>query len=276
MIPPDPDNPDDSGHDRLLETRLSQAGVGLHYPPTPDIARAVRARLSARQRARPAGGLGPLFKLSPIALALVALIVTIGAAAAALRLGAVTVLLPEATQEGEIEGPMTATPSGSVGTAIPPTTTPTPLPLLFLVGRTTLEDARQRANFPIRLPTYPPGLGDPDMVFYQELGGQIVVHVWLDDGNPDEAVMSLHILGPGTSALKGPVDEIEQASVNGTLALWTTGPYALVYVDRQGENPDFRSLVEGHVLIWQEADLTYRLETSLPLQEAIRVAESLQ
>jgi hypothetical protein len=193
-----------------------------------------------------------------------------------LRLGGVTVLLPEATQEGEIVSPVTATPSRSVATTVLSTITPTPPALLSLAGQTTLEDARQRADFPIRLPTYPPGLGDPDMIFYQELGGQIVVHVWLDDGSPDHVEMSLHTLGPGTFALKGPVGEIEQSSINGTLALWTTGPYALVYIDRQGTNPDFHSLVEGHVLIWQEDGITYRLETSLPLQEAIRVAESLQ
>jgi hypothetical protein len=35
-------------------------------------------------------------------------------------------------------------------------------------------------------------------------------------------------------------------------------------------------LIKGHVLIWEQEEITYRLETDLPLEEAVRVAESLQ
>jgi hypothetical protein len=35
-------------------------------------------------------------------------------------------------------------------------------------------------------------------------------------------------------------------------------------------------LINGHVLIWEEGNITYRLETALPLEEAIKIAESLQ
>jgi hypothetical protein len=35
-------------------------------------------------------------------------------------------------------------------------------------------------------------------------------------------------------------------------------------------------LIEGHVLIWTEGEITYRLETDMPLEEAVRVAESLR
>jgi hypothetical protein len=34
--------------------------------------------------------------------------------------------------------------------------------------------------------------------------------------------------------------------------------------------------VDGHVLIWTEGAITYRLETALPESEAIRIAESLR
>jgi hypothetical protein len=37
-----------------------------------------------------------------------------------------------------------------------------------------------------------------------------------------------------------------------------------------------RYLVQGHVLIWAEGGLTYRLESGLLLEEALRIAESLQ
>ena len=35
-------------------------------------------------------------------------------------------------------------------------------------------------------------------------------------------------------------------------------------------------LVEGHALVWEEGDITYRLETSLSLDEAVKIAESLR
>jgi hypothetical protein len=44
---------------------------------------------------------------------------------------------------------------------------------------------------------------------------------------------------------------------------------------RLGWLVEFR-LVEGHVLIWADGSLTYRLETELPLDEALRIAESLR
>ncbi len=37
-----------------------------------------------------------------------------------------------------------------------------------------------------------------------------------------------------------------------------------------------RHLVEGHVLVWVEDEITYRLETDLNLEEAIRIAELLR
>jgi hypothetical protein len=39
---------------------------------------------------------------------------------------------------------------------------------------------------------------------------------------------------------------------------------------------EFTRLVDGHVLIWADGDITYRLETNLLLEEAIRIAESLR
>ena len=41
-------------------------------------------------------------------------------------------------------------------------------------------------------------------------------------------------------------------------------------------NIDLVRLIDGHVLIWTEGNITYRLETSLSLDEALKVAESLQ
>jgi hypothetical protein len=40
-------------------------------------------------------------------------------------------------------------------------------------------------------------------------------------------------------------------------------------------NMELKRLIDGHVLIWTEGDITFRLETDLSVEEAIQVAESL-
>jgi hypothetical protein len=39
---------------------------------------------------------------------------------------------------------------------------------------------------------------------------------------------------------------------------------------------DLRRLIAGHVLIWDENGVTYRLESNLDLSQAIEIAESLE
>src|SRR5690606_10916966 len=121
--------------------------------------------------------------------------------------------------------------------------------------------------------THPADLGAPDGVFLQELGGMVVVLVWLDPAQPTRAHLSLHILGPGTFAEKGNVQQLAQTTVSGQRALWTEGPYLLAYGTDAAIEWDMRRIVEGHVLIWTEGELTYRLESNLPLDEVVRIAE---
>jgi hypothetical protein len=147
---------------------------------------------------------------------------------------------------------------------------------LDLAGATTLAEAQAQVNFSIRLPVYPEDLGQPDRVFFQRIGGPAVVLVWLDDTQPDRVRLSLHQLGPGTFAEKGNPGQVQETTVNGQRAIWAEGPYVLQF--RQGRRVDFdlRRLVEGRVLIWVEGQITYRLESSLSMEEAVRVAESLR
>ena len=70
---------------------------------------------------------------------------------------------------------------------------------------------------------------------------------------------------------------MEETTVDGERALWVRGPHLLQFREKNGNvDYDTRRLVNGNVLIWQEDTLTYRLETDLPLEEAVRVAESLR
>lgn len=149
--------------------------------------------------------------------------------------------------------------------------------VLDLDGETSLRDARSKVNFPVRLPSYPADLGQPQYVFAQDLLGNAVVLVWTEPGHPDRVRLSLHELSSDVSIQKFAPVTVQVTSVHGQRALWTDGPYVVQVKSANGPVWETRRLVAtGHVLIWTEGGVTYRLETSLSLPEAIRIAESLR
>jgi hypothetical protein len=80
----------------------------------------------------------------------------------------------------------------------------------------------------------------------------------------------------GLYVYKTNVPVVAATTVNGQYALWTDGPYVVQVVENGQVVNDTRRLVTGHVLIWTEGDVTYRLETDRPLADAVRIAESLR
>lgn len=249
--------------DERWEAQVQAAVRQFRYPATPDVARAVRSRITDRRQ--PGALIDPSRRLAWALVA--ALILAVGLLAVPdvraalrsfLRIGAVEFVQP--------------TP------AFPPPSPPAPEALLDLAGETTLDEARANIAFPLRLPTYPSDLGQPDRVYTQDLGGPAVVLAWIDPTQPDEVWLSLQMLSNEAWAYKI-VDQrlVEETTVNGVRAAWVSGPHILQFRDRNGRTePGPRRLVDGHVLIWQDGDLTYRLETDLSLEEAVRIAESLQ
>ena len=261
-----------------LDARLRTVAPGFAYPPTPDIAGAVGRRLAAGrpQRTR------PRLRLAAVVLALL------------LAVLATLFLVPEARAWVQSIFPIgsveivriTPTPTPSVPatlapTAIPPASKAAPVPTWApdLAGETTLAKAQAGAGIPIRLPNYPPGIGPPDRVFVQDIGGQAVILVWLAPGHPDQPRLSLHALTSGMIARKmvDPSTTIQETTVNGQYAVWVRGPHMLQY--RSGQpNDQLRpeQLVRGNTLIWTQGTITYRLETSEPITEAIKIAESVR
>src|SRR5689334_14575780 len=204
----------DDAIDPVLEQRLTDAGRVLSYPPTPDIAGAVRAQIAQPRRSHLSRRL--LWAALIIALLLTALMAVPEVRAAVLRflrIGSVTIFQTEPTP--------TATPTG--------TFTPAPTATLIyslqsLKGRMSLDEARKQFGYPIRLPTYPADLGLPDSVFLQYFGDNFVVLVWLDAPRKDVR-LTLHILSPNAQVNKIQPKIIERTTVNGNEALWTQGPY---------------------------------------------------
>jgi hypothetical protein len=142
-----------------------------------------------------------------------------------------------------------------------------------LAGETTLEAARNRLGFPVLLPAVPADLGQPDRVYVQERG-QMVILVWMEESNPETVRLSLHEIAPGSVLVnKYQPQVLEKTSVNGHEAAWVEGPYVVELADG---DLTLRRLVEGNTLLWEAGGITYRLESSLPLEQALRIAESVK
>jgi hypothetical protein len=269
-----------------FETQVRSIAARMQYPRTPDIAGFVTTRLRPATR--------PRFPSKAIAWSLTILLVLcsslmlIPPARAAIiefiQIGIVRIFprsagpTPEPTHTST---PVSSTPIPGTPLAIAPQiATPAPpssdlIPILDqFAGKTTLANAQERVHYSILLPTYPPDLGEPDYVFVQDAEGEMTILVWADPQLPDKVLMSLHFIPAGSWAIdKMKPQIVKETTVNGGRAVWTVGPYPLRLYNGELE---FTRLIDGHVLIWTEGEITYRLETDLSLEEAIKVAESLE
>jgi hypothetical protein len=253
------------------EAMVRQTAAALPYPPTPHVADRVVAHLTNEHDRQTTSRLQPLWVASVILALLLGLLAVPPVRAAILeflQVGAVRIWLvepaptPTAPQEMPIERSQP---------------TPTPIrSLLNLAGETTLTEAEAKTGFAIALPTYPPDLGTPDRVFYQELSGPAVILVWTKPEQPEQALLSLQIFGSDTIVNKGSPPVVMTATVNGRDMVWLNGPYILAYGGGSQPQWEMRYLVSGRVLLWQEDGLTYRLEGDFTFEEAIRIAESLE
>jgi len=264
------------------ENRLLSAARELPYPPTPDIAGQVRRRLANERSPRSLAYGRAAWTAAVVIILLLATILLVLPVRAAvldfLQIGAVRIFLVEPTPTlTPTPAPPTATPMHSGATSLP-TAAPSPTPIypaspLDLQGETTLDQALDRLLFTPSLPGYPPDLGNPDRVFLQDQEGQVLFLIWTDPQQPDKVRLSLNIIGPGSwVATKMIPTVIDQTRVNDQEAFWAEGPYMMWLTNG---TLDVRRLVDGHVLIWEQDGLTYRLETDLPMEEAVKIAESL-
>jgi len=262
--------------DAAFEDRVARLARQMAYPPTPDFA----ARLPVRRVPAPA--------LRRWAVAALGVILTVGALMAVppvraavleiIRIGAVRILVGEPTP--------TLPPSLPLKGAAPtPTESPRIIPTdqlaVFsrLYGETTLDNARRDFGYPIKLPAYPSDLGEPDHVYQQDVvGGPMIVLVWVDPDDAGRVRLSLHLLSDDAIVYKGEPKVIEETTVNGEQAFWLEGPYPILVTGPGGRDLIFARLMDGHALVWFDPStrLTYRLETDLSLEEAIRIAESIR
>ncbi|MEU5671440.1 hypothetical protein ACGF3C_27810 [Micromonospora sp. NPDC047762] len=235
-----------------LERELRDLSAWLETPDPPDVTARVRVRLGAtpprRRRWR-----------SLAAVALVALLVALLPPTRAAIADAVTGLL-------RFAGVSIATSPAPM----PPGGTASPLPGQRTVA---LAEAQRAVRFPIRLPAK---LGTPEQVLVADPdatgryrvatllydGGALRVDAF--DGHLDLAFHK-EITPPGANWVQ----------VNGDFAVWVDGPHVLSYVDRAGGIRRETARLAASTLIWQDNDVSYRLEGALTKAEAIEVARSL-
>lgn len=276
-----------------FERWVEAEGRSFQYPTTPMLAARVAARLQAERGSRI--GMPRAFSLpSPRLLrnAVVALLVLAMVVAAVTALASPTARSAMAAFFGlkrvqvvHVEETATAPPS-TTGTAVPTTTSRAAFAVV--AGGTTMAEAQRRTAFPLRVPTYPIGLGEPGRVYFQDFqpGQQVVLffkampELGLGSGDKEGVLFTLFqfktegifvkMITPGT--------QLEELRVNGKRALWFQGAaHILQYRDPDGKvRVEFERLVTGNTLAWEEGDVTYRLETTLPKEEAVQIAESLR
>jgi hypothetical protein len=251
--------------------------------------RAIRQRLGLDVRVGGGAGLQGRPMRRGLVLALVALL-ALAAVAAAVGLGlpGLRIIFGNVPSPSPISIASPSPSPSSTASPIPsgPTPSATIQPLggsLGLGDAMPLADVERLAGFHILLPTEPP-IGPPDVSY---LNGQRVALVWAT--RPELPVTNTLGIGLVLNEFRGTVDQgyyekalggqttVTPVTVGGASGYWISGsPHFIYYIDPQGQVVTDESRVVGDVLIWATADLTYRLETSLDMTAAIKLAESLR
>jgi hypothetical protein len=240
-----------------VDRELRRLAEELEWPPTPDVAGAVRARIDAAP-APPRRWWYPVARLRPaVALPALALVLAATAAVPPARSAILRLLGIEAGER-------------IVRTDRPPVAPRRP----GAPGeRVTLEQARERVRFPVRVPGVlgPP----PDVRFSARVPGGEVALVY---GTRHVLTAFQGATTPYAEKLLGPATELRHVSVAGARGIFISGgAFRYVALDRRGRVIERSArLVDANVLLWERGRVAYRLETRAGLSQALRIAASVR
>lgn len=266
--------------DLALEGALRDLSTAVAYPTAgaagSDIAARVRQTIVAAPPAR-RGGLLRWLRGRPVRRSVVvaiAALLVLAAVAGAVGLGVPGIRI---IFGGPTPPPSVASPSGAGGS--PGTLGQT----LGLGTRVPIEEAERLAGLDLVLPT-DPAIGPPAGAF---VFANRVALVWPE--RPGLRADPSTGIGLLISQFRGDVDrgyytktldtdaQLTPVTVDGSPGYWISGPpHFFFYVDPSGRTVDDVHRVVGDTLIWSDGDVTYRLESQLGMEEAIRLAESLE
>lgn len=240
-----------------LEERLSDLGAYIDAPACTDLPERVRERLEGSSQRRSI----VLRGRRAVLLAAAIVVLAAGGAIAALSIRGVRITIDPA-----------------------PTVTPRAGATLRLGEPTTLAAARARAGFPIPVPR---ALGPPDEVWIDRDGPATPVtlvyraRVGLPraiDRN-DVAVLLTQLRAGINDAvfakIVGSSDDVRSVTVDGSPGYWIRGKHYVSYVAPDGSMFDDTLRLSASTLLWERDGVTFRLESSLPLDRALLIAGSL-
>jgi hypothetical protein len=243
-----------------LESRLSALRDEVAWPPTPDLAAATVARIAAEpaRRARPRWLRGP--RLAPALSIVLAVVVATGvllAASPGVRARVADWLGIGAVRVERVERLPAARPAGDD---------------LGLGRLTTREDARRATGLPVPAVA---ALGPPAGVYTVNTDvGTSVSLVW--PARPSlppsaDGIGALLTVLPGDALpivrkLIDPSVRVRDVRVGDAPGLFVEGRHVLVPPRR----------LAGNTLVWTAGAATYRLETELALDAALRIARTVR
>jgi hypothetical protein len=231
-----------------FELALTRLGRELDYPETPDLVGPVRRRLAEERR--------PRSWRRPLVVALAAVLVTVAAVMAVpqarsavldwLGIGSVTIHrvdeLPKLEQSGELR----------------------------LGQRMSLAQARERAQFPIRVPTID-DLAEPDVYLLPGIGQVSLLYGTRKD--PRLLITEIVATGAIDKLVTGETD-VERVREGGWFGAWLEGGVHVLYLPGLDE---MQRIVGNALVVQSETDnLTVRIEADISKDEALRILRSLE
>jgi hypothetical protein len=248
-----------------LERALRELAAAEEWPPTPDIAGTVAARL--REAPVPATRRRTWASRRRRALA-IALAVLVAVPSAA-------VAFPEARDDvlewlGLKSVEVRRTPEPPPGRDL--------LPEPDLGRTTTLEAAAARIGFQ---PLVPSVLGEPDEVRVQDRRVSLVYRPTAE--HPATRAEGIGLLvteqrGHGVIAEKavGPGTEVRRVDVDGARGAWIDGePHAIIFQGPRGAFREDTPRLAGDTLVWERDGMVLRIEGAKGLEDALSIARSM-
>ncbi|HYZ97120.1 MAG TPA: hypothetical protein VE575_00120 [Acidimicrobiales bacterium] len=148
----------------------------------------------------------------------------------------------------------------------------------------SLAEAVERAEAS-GIPTLeaPAAAGDPDRAFVGQPAGAVTLTWAASRDLPEVGDSGIGLLlaalpdTPDAGAVRKLGTSVEEVQVGDERALWVAGERHVVLVeDPEGEIVRTSTRLAGNALVWEDGNITYRLESALDRDAAIELASSLR
>jgi hypothetical protein len=253
-----------------LEQRLRDLRPYLAYPLTPNLVVSVRTRLIT---APPRHWWSSLAIPRRLAVAAAVALLVIGGLLAIPRTR--DTIAHWFAVKGVIVNTVPSLPPGPLGGD------------LNLGQRTTLAGAQAGVRFQVLVPT-DSSVGQPDEVYLNRAvpGGEVSFVYHTRPGLPtssttDVAILVMEIQGSVDKnffgKMIGPGTTLTEVTVNGGPGYWIEGnPHVIFFKDALGNFHDENLRLASNTLVWQQGDVTLRIEGPLTKAQALQLAASMQ